>query len=151
MPILPRLFAVTAMCLLSEPAAFAGGSVTGGASLAVSISGIKSPKGIIRLALCPPGAGFPECKGQAVRAADLAIADGKAHVVISGLAPGAYAVCVFHDANGNGKLDTFAGIPREGYGFSANPGFKPRAPRFEEAEIRVDSDTATEIRMRYIL
>lgn len=155
MPSLPaflRYVSLAAVCgvWVASPVA-AGGTAVSGSSLAVTISGIKSSKGVIRLALCPPAAGFPECKGRTVKAADLTISGGKAHAVLSGLAPGTYAISVFHDANGNGKLDTFAGIPREGYGFSANPGFKPRAPRFDEAKISLDGDLVTEIRMRYIL
>lgn len=146
-----RVFLVPLLGLAVAAPGVAGGVHAGEASLTVTISGIKSSKGVIRLAVCPPAAGFPECKGRTVKAADLTISHGKAHTVLSGLAPGSYAISVFHDANANGKLDTFAGIPREGYGFSANPGFKPRAPRFEEAQIDLKGDEATEIRLRYIL
>lgn len=121
------------------------------ASLAVTITGIKSPKGVIRLALCPPQAGFPDCKTHVIRKASLPITNGTAHIELTGLAPGTYAVSVFHDANANHKLDTFIGMPKEGYGFSRNPGFKPRAPKFAEAEIAVAGAEATTIKLRYIL
>lgn len=121
------------------------------ASLDVTITGIKSNKGVIRLALCPPQAGFPDCKTKIVRSAALTIVDGIARTVLPGLAPGSYAISVFHDANANAKLDTFAGIPKEGYGFSRNPSFKPRAPKFTEAEITVSGAVSTTIRLRYIL
>ena len=52
------------------------------------------------------------------------------------------------DANGNGKLDTFAGIPREGYGFSRNPPFRPRAPRWEEAVFSLPGESAAAIKLR---
>ncbi len=122
----------------------------GPASLAVSVTGIKSAKGVIRLALCPAQAGFPDCKGKVVRSAALPIVNGTAHTVLTGLAPGSYAVSVFHDANANNKLDTFVGIPKEGYGFSRNPSFKPRAPRFNEAELSVSGDMSTTIKLRYL-
>lgn len=121
------------------------------ASLAVTITGIKNSKGVVRLALCPPDAGFPDCKTKVVRTASLPIAGGGATTTLTGLAPGRYAVSVFHDANSNGKLDTFAGIPKEGYGFSRNPGFKPRAPRFAEAEVDVAGTSTAAIKLRYIL
>ena len=123
----------------------------GPASLEVTITGIKSDKGVIRLALCPPAAGFPDCKSKVVRTAALTIVGGAARTTLIGLAPGSYAVSVFHDANANAKLDTFAGIPKEGYGFSRNPSFKPRAPKFNEAEILVSGAVSTKIRLRYIL
>jgi uncharacterized protein (DUF2141 family) len=121
------------------------------ASLAVTVTGIKNSKGLIRLALCPPDAGFPDCKTKVVRTASLTIAGGTASVTLTGLAPGRYAVSVFHDANSNNKLDTFAGIPKEGYGFSRNPGFKPRAPKFAEAEVQVQGASTASIKLRYIL
>ena len=121
------------------------------ASLDVTITGIKTDKGVIRLALCPPQAGFPDCKSLVVRTAALTIAGGTARTRLTGLAPANYAVSVFHDANANAKLDTFAGIPKEGYGFSRNPSFKPRAPKFSEAEITVSGAASTNITLRYIL
>jgi uncharacterized protein (DUF2141 family) len=119
-------------------------------SLEVTVKGIKSAKGVIRLALCPAGVGFPDCKDKVVRSAALPIANGTASVTLGGLAPGSYAVSVFHDANANGKLDTFAGIPKEGYGFSRNPAFRPRAPKFAEAEINLTGNASTVINLRYI-
>lgn len=46
-------------------------------------------------------------------------AGGKEPAQFEGLAAGSYAVMVFHDVNGNGRLDrNFMGIPREPLGFS---------------------------------
>lgn len=120
-------------------------------TLGVTVSGIKNSKGVIRLVICPPNAGFPECNARAVRTANLDIARGEAKAHFADLAAGSYAIGVFHDANGNGKLDTFLGIPREGYGFSRNPPFRPRAPRFDEAVMTINGPTETSISLRYIL
>lgn len=57
------------------------------------------------------------------------------------LPAGDYAVSIYHDLNGNGKMDkNFFGAPNEPYGFSKN--YKPtfRAPRFDEVKINVNSD-----------
>ena len=121
------------------------------ASLEVTVTGIKNAKGVIQLAICPPNAGFPDCKGKVVRSAKLTIVNGQAYGRFDGLPAGNYAVSVFHDANSNAKLDTFAGIPKEGYGFSRNPGFKPRAPKFAEAEVVVQGAAKTTIKLRYLL
>lgn len=45
---------------------------------------------------------------------------GTMRVDFEGLAPGAYGVYVYHDENGNRKLDTggLLGLPIEGYAFS---------------------------------
>ncbi len=77
--------------------------------------------------------------------------NGQANGRFDGLPNGNNAVSVFHDANSNAKLDTFAGIPKEGYGFSRNPGFKPRAPKFAEAEVVVQGAAKTTIKLRYLL
>ncbi len=105
---------------------------------------------MIRLAICPPNAGFPDCKGREARSASLPIANGQARIRFANIPSGTYGISVFHDANDNGKLDTFLGIPKEGYGFSRNPPFRPRAPRFDEVEIALRGDTAETISLRYI-
>lgn len=141
------LFALSALlCSSALPA-----ETPAPASLEITVTGAKSSKGVIRLALCPAQAKFPDCGAKVVRSVSLPISGGSARVVLTGLAPGNYAVSLFHDANSNGKLDTFAGIPREGYGFSRNPPFRPRAPRFNEAEIVVSGDSHAAIGLRYIL
>ena len=120
------------------------------ASLEVTVTGVKSAKGVIQLAICPPGVGFPDCKDKAVRTGKLTIQNGVARATFAGLPAGTYAVSVFHDANSNGKLDTFAGIPKEGYGFSRNPGFMARAPRYAEVQIDVAGAASTTIKLRYL-
>jgi len=130
---------------------FAQGTQSDAATLDVTVTGIKNPNGVIRLALCPAGTGFPDCGKKAARTETLRIENGQAHITLTGLTPGSYAVSVFHDANSNGKLDTFAGVPKEGYGFSRNPPFRPRAPRFSETEIAVNGPTTSTIALRYIL
>ena len=65
---------------------------------------------------------------------------------------GDYAVAVIHDENSNDKLDTFAGIPREGFGFSRNPPIRFGAPRFAAARFALTvMPKQQQIRMRYIL
>lgn len=149
-------FSAIVRLAVSSAAALSGLAQTGAAqpaatSLEITVTGINSVKGVIRLALCPPQAGFPDCKNKAVRTVSLPIENGQARAVFTGLDRGSYAVAVFHDANSNGKLDTFVGIPREGYGFSRNPAFRPRAPKWNEAAFEVDGTTNISIRMRYIL
>ncbi len=52
---------------------------------------------------------------------------------------GTYAIAVFLDENGNGKIDTnILGIPKEKYGFSNNKFPLTRAPSFKEAAILIN-------------
>lgn len=50
------------------------------------------------------------------------------------LPPGAYAITVFHDTNGNGELDTnFIGMPKEPIAMSNNAKAKFGPPKYEDA------------------
>lgn len=124
--------------------------IQGHIDLNVRVSGLKNDSGLLRYCVAPRGATFPDCEGDGILSGGAHIKDHAASFIVQGLARGDYAVAVFHDQNGNSRLDTFAGIPREGYGFSRNPGFRPRAPKFEEAAINLSQSTNTEIRIRYI-
>ncbi len=123
----------------------------GNATLEISITGARNDKGLVRIAVCPKDSGFPDCKSKAVRSASIALSGKKAAITFTGIPAGEYAVGVFHDANSNSKLDTFLGIPREGFGFSRNPAIKPRAPRFSEAVITIENRTEAAIKLRYML
>lgn len=58
-------------------------------------------------------------------------------IPITQLPFGSYAVAIFHDLNGNGKLDkNTLGIPTEPYAFSNNPSVKWRSPTFAETLIK---------------
>ena len=71
---------------------------------------------------------------------------------IGGMAPGTYALAVIHDENGNGRLDKFMAIPREGFGFSRNPAIRMGPPRFEEVRFEAASGRVHQtVRMRYLL
>ena len=94
---------------------------------------------------------FPGCIDDA-RALLRSVPAGARSVAFDALPVGDYAIAVIHDENGNRKLDTLLGIPREGFGFSRNPaiGFGP--PRFSAARFLLDKNgTAQDIRIRYLL
>jgi len=65
--------------------------------------------------------------------------------------PGAYGLALYHDANGNGKIDRNGlGIPKEGFGFSNNPRILFSAPKLKSVRMAVNSaGVQTRIRMRY--
>lgn len=61
--------------------------------------------------------------------------DGKLLIKLQDLPEGSLALSVFHDVNGNGKLDSNAmGIPKEPYGFSNNAAGTFGPPQFEKAQ-----------------
>jgi len=68
------------------------------------------------------------------------------------LPPGAYALSLIHDENGNGRLDTRLGIPREGFGFSNNPHIWFGPPSFSAARFMIPAGgTALNVTVKYML
>ena len=58
---------------------------------------------------------------------------------------GRYAIAVYHDANGNGRLDRSAiGFPQEPYGFSNDVG-RTSIPTFSGALVTVSAPSSTVI------
>lgn len=118
--------------------------------LDVDVSGLRSARGLLRVCLTSDPANFPACHDDA-HAVKRNVPAGTASVGFEGLPHRSYAVAALHDENANHRLDTFAGIPREGFGFSRNPavGFGP--PRFSAARFPVSGDAQRQqVRMRYI-
>ena len=100
----------------------------------VNIGGLRNDKGQVFCALYSSSEGFPKDGEKAAAQINSGISDRHAVCEFSDVAPGTYAVSVFHDENSNGKLDTnFVGIPREGVGASngAKGHFGP--PKFNAA------------------
>lgn len=120
--------------------------------LRIELEQMRNAKGMVHACLTQDRTYFPDCKADshafrfslpAAKAAELRFRD---------LPSGSYALSVVHDENGNGKLDTFAKIPREGFGFSGNPpiGFGP--PKFSEASFILEPGRNQQvIRVRYLL
>ena len=108
--------AIAASLALAAPVV---SGVARAAELTIAVSGVNSGKGRIYVALhrAAKGVKFPDMKG-AVAGVWRKARKGGFKVTLAGLEPGRYAVNGFHDANGDGDLDTnLLGIPTEGYGF----------------------------------
>ncbi|MFS0772637.1 DUF2141 domain-containing protein [Sphingomonas sp. 1P08PE] len=118
--------------------------------LDVAVDKLRSSKGLIRVCLTNDPANFPACVDDA-DAVTRSVPAGTRTVRFAGLPYGGYAVAVIHDENGNARLDTFAGIPREGFGFSRNPVVRFGPPRFSAARFQLAGDAETQqVNMRYI-
>lgn len=114
-------------------------------TLQVVVQGLVAQPGKLAYALFAEAqaAGFPTDKTQALQrgfretsgAEDLAFE-------IADLPPGAYAVAVFQDLDGNGVLKkNFLGIPREPIGHSQNPVLRFGPPSFSRARFTLDAAT----------
>jgi uncharacterized protein (DUF2141 family) len=113
----------------------------------LSIQGLKSDQGSVRVALYNKPEGFTEPK----KAVHLRSVDAeKGQVTLSlNVPPAKYAVAVFHDANNNGVLDKNAfGIPTEAYGFSNNARGRFGPPDFGDCLIEIGPNTQARIQLR---
>jgi len=107
----------------------------------VDVIGFKSDHGTAKVALSNSKEDFEDYKN-AFRGVSVGITIDNAQTKFEGLAYGEYAVKVYHDQNGNDKMDAnFLGIPKEDYGFSndARGSFGPAS--WQDAKFILDSDT----------
>ncbi|HEY0130141.1 MAG TPA: DUF2141 domain-containing protein [Allosphingosinicella sp.] len=121
------------------------------ADIEISIEKLRNRKGVLHLCLTREPAHFPDCKKDP-RAVTRSAPATTGPIRITGLAPGGYAVAIFHDENRNKKLDVLIGIPREGFGFSRNPVVRFGAPKFRQVLIDLRPGFTREtVRMQYLL
>lgn len=107
---IPAFAALTAVALTAP---FASAS-----ELTIEVEGIQKTQGAIMLGL------FDEATYNgdgAVRGASITVDADTVSTTFEGLAPGEYAVRLYHDVNGDGEMNTNPfGMPTEPYAFSNN-------------------------------
>lgn len=113
--------------------------------LSLSVEGVKSSNGEIMVAIYTEADAF--LKFDKVYSAHSVKAEkGVTQLAIDNLPNGTYAVAVFHDANGNQKLDTnWLGIPKEAVGFSIAKMKTFGPPSFEECSFTLHGDRELKI------
>ncbi len=108
------------------------------ATLVIRAEGIATADGMVYAGICDRSFDEATCPYRA-RAQARA---GTVELRVRNVKPGAYAIAVFHDRNGNGKLDrSLIGLPSEPYGFSNNVG-RVGLPDFQAALITVGAATS---------
>ncbi len=111
------------------------------ADLTVRIEDVPSAQGSIMVAVYDAPGNFLRRPVQSARA-DAAV--GSVDVVIKDLPAGGYGIAVFHDANGNGKMDSnVMGIPVEDHAFSNNARGTMGPPTFEQVKFSLPAAGAT--------
>ncbi len=89
------------------------------ATLTGRLTNLRGGRGTCYLALFAGPEGFSRHSEQALRTLHVPVSGPTCVFSFENLPPGSYALAVYHDENGDGKLDTnFLGIPTERYGFS---------------------------------
>ena len=120
------------------------------ARLDVGVDHMRSAKGLLRVCLTADPDNFPACVDDA-NALTRSIPASVHTTSFPGLPQRGYALAIIHDENSNAKLDTIAGIPREGYGFSRNAAVRFGPPRFSAARFMLAGDAELQqVKMRYI-
>jgi uncharacterized protein (DUF2141 family) len=138
-------FAVAMGASADEPAV--AGTEVG--KLTVVPVGLEKDEGSVMIKLSDSEADF-ESEDVPSRHAVVKVENKQAVGVFEDVPHGEYAVKIFHDENGNMKLDTnFVGMPKEKFGFSNDALGRFGPPSYEKARFRFEAEEATiEIKMR---
>jgi uncharacterized protein (DUF2141 family) len=120
--------------------ALATGAAQAG-DLTIRVDDVAKAEGQVMVALYDSAGSFLK---RSVQAGAAPAAAGSTTVVIKDLPPGEYGIALYHDANGNGKMDRNAmGIPSEAYAFSNNALGMMGPPSFDQAKFAVPQAGAT--------
>jgi uncharacterized protein (DUF2141 family) len=137
---------------LTAAASALAGATPPGVDVHVTVTDLRSAKGLVQACLTADPRTFPDCSHDS--AAHALTVKASDHVVLDfgKVAPGRYAISLLHDENGNGKADrALALIPKEGFGFSRDAPVKMGPPKFAAAAFDVGSEPVTQsISMRYL-
>ena len=127
------------------------GAAPATSDLSVELTGLRSTKGVVMLCLTAKPANFPDCKTR-TDARFLTVPASLGAATFADVPAGRWAVAAVHDQNGDGKLDTLLGIPREGIGFSRNPRIGWGPPSFNASAVTLNgADRVERVRLRYFL
>lgn len=119
--------------------------------LSMDVQGLRSAKGNFLICVTRHAAHFPDCRDDP-EGLHFTVPVTSGVVALGRMEPGTYAIAIIHDENGNGKLDTFVGIPREGVGFSRNPAIRFGAPSFRSAQFAMaGAAVRQDIKVKYFL
>ena len=142
-----------ALALAVGSTALLAGATGPGVKVTVTVSEIRSTKGVVRACMTTDPKKFPRCRGVAGAHSAVVPAKGSVTLTFSGVQPGKYAIALLHDENENGKADRAMGMmPKEGFGFSRDAPVRMAPPKFGDAVFTVDGkDLSLSIRMRYML
>ncbi len=145
-PVPPRLPISTLLlaCMLGG-----GQALADSGRLIVELQNVRDNTGNIRASLYREPDSFRK-EDKALKVVSLPAKPGTLTLTFDGLAPGRYAVMVYHDANDDQKLNLRLGMfPTEGYGLSNNPKVMG-PPRFDDSAIEVKApESRIAIRLAY--
>ena len=111
--------------------------------LCVRVVGFKSDDGVVKIGLFNSAQRYAAHAGS-FKKVKLPVKDKMCLWVIEGLPYGEYGVMLYHDKNGNDKLDkNIVGVPKEPYGFSNNAKAELGLPPYEKVKFLFEAEAAT--------
>ena len=118
-------------------------SAQNGKNLTVSVSGLKSNTGTVKVGLYNSDETFLKSTYKSIVSE---IKNNEVTVTFIGIPEGEYGISAYQDENNNGKLDRNAmGIPSEDYACSNNAKGFMGPPLFSDAKFNVDKDAKINI------
>lgn len=126
------VFALASAIAPAWPADAQDAASAGRAALVVVVEGVKAAEGAMMVALYRDAEAWD---ANAMAHGEIAaVTTPTTEVAFAGLAPGDYAVKLYHDEDGDGQLDTgLFGVPSEPYGFSNNARGRYGPASYEDA------------------
>jgi len=113
-----------------------GGGAAAAAELRVTVRGVQTDQGDVRVGLYATPEAFDKRKrtyGMTTPARK-----GEVTVVFPDLPPGRYGIAAIHDVNGNGEIDmNLLGIPTESYGFGNDAKVNLAPPAFDDMAVTI--------------
>lgn len=126
---------IRTLALFLAAALAIGAAPAQAADLAIRVDNVQSSAGQVMVALYDGAAGFLK---RPVREISVPASAGSTTVVFKDLATGDYGFAVYHDVNGNGRLDANPmGIPIEPVAFSNDAQGRMGPPAFDAVKLAV--------------
>jgi uncharacterized protein (DUF2141 family) len=108
----------------------------------ITVAGVAAPQGFMMVALHDERG----WSGAPLARARVAVAAKTVTLILPAPAPGRYGVKLFHDVNGDGKMDTnIMGFPAEPVGFSNDAPIRLGPPSFADAAFDIGPSGAAQV------
>ena len=134
----PNKFAITLAALATSLFVTLNPASAAATELSVEIKGIASNSGDVYVAIYDKAEKWMKTS---LSGAKVAAKKGSVSASFKELPAGDYAISLYHDENGNGKMDAnVMGMPTEPYAFSNDAAGNYGPASFEQAKFKVDGE-----------
>ncbi|MEE9380209.1 MAG: DUF2141 domain-containing protein [Hyphomonadaceae bacterium] len=114
-----------------------------GVSLDVTVTGMETPSGVVRIALFQGEEAYES--GPPLSGENIDVTGDTVTIAFADLEPGAYGIKMYHDINDDGDMNANPfGMPTEPYAFSNNAKGRFGPAKWADASFTVSSDGATQ-------